>query len=117
MENDSILFTFQRVVEGGNVDNLITMIIQSLIQQGGLTQEKTTNLEADLFWCRWGLPFPRLPHWSDISIEEEICSLHDGTTLHGPKDESCCSSFVKFIHGGQVGRFITIITFLFIQLP
>jgi hypothetical protein len=51
MENDSILFTFQRVVEGGNVDNLIAMIIQSLIQQGCLTQEKTTNFEADLFWC------------------------------------------------------------------
>jgi hypothetical protein len=62
MENDSILFTFQRVVEDGNVDNLIAMISQSLIQQGGLTQEKTINLEAGLFWCRWGLPFPRLPH-------------------------------------------------------
>jgi hypothetical protein len=29
-----ILFTLERVVEGGNVDNLIVIIIQALMQQG-----------------------------------------------------------------------------------
>jgi hypothetical protein len=63
-----------------------------------------------------GLHFPRLPHSSDISIEGEICSLHDGITLHGPSDKSCYSSFVKFAHGGEVGKFVVVIVFLFFQL-
>jgi hypothetical protein len=61
--------------------------------------------KANLFWCLWGLPFPRPSHWSDILIKGEICSLHDWTTLHGQYDKLYCSSFVKSTHDGQVGRF------------
>jgi len=50
MENDSILLSFQHVVEGGNVDNLFDVILQSFMHQRGLTQEKTSILEDDLFW-------------------------------------------------------------------
>jgi hypothetical protein len=37
------LFTLHHVVEGGNVNNLIVVIVQALMQQRGLTQEETTN--------------------------------------------------------------------------
>jgi hypothetical protein len=39
----SFLFTFQHVVEGGNVDNLTVVIVQAFMQQRGLTQEETTK--------------------------------------------------------------------------
>jgi hypothetical protein len=35
-----ILLTLKRVAEGGNVNNLIVVIIEALMQQGGLIQEK-----------------------------------------------------------------------------
>jgi hypothetical protein len=35
-----ILFTFQHFVEGGNANDLITMIVQSLMQQRGLLLKK-----------------------------------------------------------------------------
>ncbi len=38
-----ILFTFQHVVEGGNANNLIVVIAQAFMQQGGLIQEETTK--------------------------------------------------------------------------
>jgi hypothetical protein len=38
-----ILFTLQHVVEDENVDNLTTIVTQTFMQQGGLTQEETTK--------------------------------------------------------------------------
>ncbi len=38
-----ILLTLQPVVEGGNANNFIVIIIQALMQQGGLTQEERTK--------------------------------------------------------------------------
>jgi hypothetical protein len=38
-----ILFTFQSVVEGGNVDNVIVVITHPFMQQGGLTQKERTK--------------------------------------------------------------------------
>jgi hypothetical protein len=38
-----ILLTLQCVVEGGNVNNLIAIVFQVLMQQGGLIQEDTTK--------------------------------------------------------------------------
>ncbi len=40
MEKKNYFTTLKRVVEGGNVNNRIVVIIQALMQQGGLTQEK-----------------------------------------------------------------------------
>jgi len=38
-----ILFTFQHFVEGGNANDLTTMIVQSLMQQRGLLKKKTST--------------------------------------------------------------------------
>ncbi len=38
-----ILLTLQHVVKGGNAKNLIVVIAQALMQQGGLIQEETTK--------------------------------------------------------------------------
>jgi hypothetical protein len=38
-----ILFTFQSVVEGGDVDNLTVEIIHPFMQQRGLIQKETTK--------------------------------------------------------------------------
>jgi hypothetical protein len=38
-----ILLTLQHIVEGGNVDNLTTIIVQAFMQQGGLIQKETTK--------------------------------------------------------------------------
>ncbi len=38
-----ILLTLQYIVEGGNVDNLITIIVQAFMKQGGLIQEERTK--------------------------------------------------------------------------
>jgi len=41
MHGKKILFySLKHVTKGGNVNNLIVVIIQALMQQGGLTQEK-----------------------------------------------------------------------------
>jgi hypothetical protein len=37
------LFTFQHVVEGGNVNNFIVVIFQAFMHQRGLTQEETSK--------------------------------------------------------------------------
>jgi hypothetical protein len=79
----SILLTFQSFVEGGNANNLILVIAQSLMQQGVLIHEEITK-RLICFGVDGASFFPRLLHWSDISIGRKICYLHDGTTLHGP---------------------------------
>jgi hypothetical protein len=38
-----IILTLQCVVEDETIDNLILVIVQSLMQQGGPTQEETTQ--------------------------------------------------------------------------
>ncbi len=38
-----IPLTLQHIVEGGNVDNLTTIIVQAFMQQGGLIQKETTK--------------------------------------------------------------------------
>ncbi len=38
-----ILFTFQHFVEGGNANDLTTMIVQSLMQQRGLPKKETST--------------------------------------------------------------------------
>ncbi len=40
MEKKIILHTLESVVEGGNGNNLIVVIIQAFMQQGGLIQEE-----------------------------------------------------------------------------
>jgi hypothetical protein len=75
--------TFQHFVEGGNANNLILVIVQSFMQQGVLIQEEISK-RLICFGANGPSLFPRLLHLSDISIEGEICYLHEGTTLHGP---------------------------------
>jgi hypothetical protein len=77
-----ILLNFEKIVDGSTSNTMTSMIVESLIEFGGLTKSDLTK-KTNLFWNRWGDSFLGCKNQNHHTTHEEICTISRWCALHG----------------------------------